>query len=468
LYELAIFLLSTAIPATPAISPSAKVTLILPVFYSDMLSRIITVDDMEIYQKVDLAMSNIFNEAYAKGTSVYPANFVFPMLPEDLSNGICSLNPNVDRLTKTCKIVYDSEGNVLDYSIFDSVINSNYRMTYSKVNDILEKNIVDDQYLPYIDLLYKMNDLSNILQKNKISRGSMCFETPELQFVLSEEGKIQEIYDKSRGPSELMIENFMLATNEIIASFAYHLQVPFAYRNHEGPTVEQISKLKNILYTCKRYFNSIKNADHPKRLHKILLNISKTENSGIMRYFSKQILSCMNRAYYGTENIGHYALALDNYATFTSPIRRFPDLLNHMIIGKILNGEINNLDIETDEFKTMCEHCSEMQLISDSFERNIDSLLLHNYISEFSDKVLQGEIIFITDEFVCIKTQESIYGNILIKKKMLKDGYVNLEGDFYKVGDTICVRIGDINPKNSEVTFIYHKQNLKTKKKGSK
>ena len=398
--------------------------------------------------------SVLFEDAYLKSTSVYPANTVFAMLPKELSNGVCSLNPNEDKLTKTCKIEFDLEGNVLNYEVFNSIINSNKRMTYKSVNNILVNNIIEEDYIPYENSLRLMNELSNLLQQKKISRGFICFDSVSKEFEFDKHGEIESISDYHRGPAEYLIENFMLITNEIVTSLAYYYQLPFAYRNHEGPTIDQISKLKSNLTEYKKVVNKIKNITNPKMLQKILLNLCKDKETAEAMYFSKIILRCMNRAYYDTTNSGHYALALDYYGTFTSPIRRFPDLLNHIMIEKIINGDIEDLDKYKNRYKEMCIHCTEMQVAAEKFELQIEDMLMEKYISKFIGEELEARIEFISHHIIGIKTTNNIYGYIELQKHNFDGNKVLINETLYEVGDKIKVTLDGVKPNSDEIIFI--------------
>jgi len=404
--------------------------------------------------------SALFKDAYNKSTSVYPANTVFSMLPKELSNGVCSLNPNEDKLAKTCKIEFDLDGNVIDFQVFNSIINSNKRMTYSKVNNILTGKGIDEDYIPYVNTLKLMNNLSNLLQQKKIERGFIFFDSVSKEFQFDNHGEIESINDYHRGPAEYLIENFMLITNELITSLAYYYQLPFAYRNHEGPTIDQISKLKSNLKEFKKFANTIRNVSNPKILQKILLNLCKDKESTETAYFSKIVLRCMNRAFYDSTNIGHYALALDYYGTFTSPIRRFPDLLNHFMIEKIISGDLDNIEKYNEEYKEMCVHCTEMQVASERFELHIEDMLMKKYISKFIGEELDAKIEFISHHVIGIKTINNICGYIELSKNNFDGNKVTINDTTYEVGDKVKVTLDGMKANCDEIMFT-----IKEKKK---
>ena len=408
--------------------------------------------------------SSLFDDAYKNSTSVYPANTVFPMLPKELSNGVCSLNPNEDKLTKTCKIEFDLDGNVLSFQVFNSIINSNYKMCYKKVNNILNNEEIDEEYLPYVDTLKLMNDLSVLLQKKKVERGAIIFDTLSRKFRFDENDEIESITEYYRGPAELLIEQFMLITNELVTSLAYYYQLPYIYRNHEGPTLDQINKIKHNLIDFKKIVNSIKNISDPRVLQKIIMNLCKNKESSESDYFSKMILRCMNRAFYDSANFDHYALALDYYGTFTSPIRRFPDLLNHLMIEKIISGDLTELDKFSKEYKEKSSHCTDMQLEAEKFEKHIEDMLFKKYISKFIGEELDAKIEFISHNIVGIKTTNNICGYMELPKSSFDEDKVHLNHEIYEQGDNIKVILEGIKPNSDEILFSV-KEKVKVLKK---
>ena len=422
--------------------------------------------DVSHYVKFNSAL---FKDAAKKGTSLYPANLVFHMLAEELSNGVCSLNQGEEKLAKTCLIELDKEGNVLDYSIFRSVIRSNCKMSYSKVDKLLTSSTVTEEYKPYVNMLFDMNILSNILQKKRIERGAINFESDEIEFDINNNGHVEGIKNRTEGPSHLIIENFMLIANECISQLAKYYDVPFIFRNHECPTINQTSKLKENLKFNRSYLRLLNHLENPKILQRILTNICDGKDKIESMYFSKLMLECMNRAYYDTYSIGHYALALDSYATITSPIRRLPDLLNHYILDKIIDGDINNLDYYEREYKKLCPNCNTTRMAAEKLEHDINLVLLKDYISNYVGETLSATIIFISDDKIGIKTKDFLYGNIEIPKSCIIENNVSIDGKIYEIGDSIEVTIDGVKDNASEVLFsIKRKEKQKIKKEGIK
>lgn len=410
--------------------------------------------------------SNTFEEACNRTTSIYPPNGVIPMLPNVLSDVVCSLNPNEDKLTKTFMIDIDFKGGILDYQIFNSVIKSDMRMSYDKVNKVLDNIEIENEYIPYIDLLHNLNDLSSILQSRRIDRGFICFDAPEKEFNIDESGTIHSIHDRDKGKSQLIIENCMLLANEVATEFLHYLYLPVFYRNHEAPTYQQISRLKTKLKEFKNYVQKLSKADNPKILQKILLTLSEGKSEEERQFLSCLMLTSMNRAYYSTNNTGHYALALDKYATFTSPIRRLPDLINHMVLSCVLDGNFNKIENILEDFENVCLNCSTKQELVEQFERDVELLLITDYMKEFYEKEMPAKILFVNNDKVYVKTYNGFYGNVKIQKT--KNEKIIIDGKKYKIGDTIPVVIKYVKEKNNEIRFITSDEKIKMLKKGGK
>lgn len=399
---------------------------------------------------------NLFDEAYLRGTSVYPANYVFPMLPKEISNGVCSLNPQEDKLAKTVIITFDKYGNISDTNIVNSVIRSKIKMNYNMVNRVLLDNDIVPEYMPYIEMLTDMHNLATILNQKKIDRGAISFDVLELSFILGANAMVKDVQNREMGPAQEIIENFMLIANQVVSEYAYYTQIPFMFRNHDKPTVEQLNDLKYGLINCHSFFKNFRNLDNPKAMQKILKNISQDKSKIEARYYSSKVLSSMNRAYYSEENSGHYALALDEYGTFTSPIRRFPDLFNHYMIGEVISGRICNIDCKYN-LEDMCKAATEKQIEAEKVERQVNNLLFNSYLSDFKDKELNATVVFVSKDFICVKTNELFYGNIPIKKKQLDREF--------KPGDKLVVVIDSVSEYNNEINFKICDRKVKTLKK---
>lgn len=401
--------------------------------------------------------SMLFDEAYKRGTSIYPANKVIPMFPFQLSNGICSLNEDEDKLAKTIKIEITPDGKIVDYSIFKSVIRSNKKMSYGKVNNLLNGADYDDEYLPFYELLKDMNDLSNILEYRRSKRGCMSFNVAEYEYEINEFGEVEDVHVRERDKAQLMIENFMVLANEIVAKYFEYLDTIGVYRCHKAPDVDKLYKLKKNLNNIGKFYrtSSIKN---PKFLQNLMRDANKSEFIKENPYFSKIMLSSMEKAYFSTINVGHFGLALDEYAMFTSPIRRFADLMNHLIIGYSLDGEYDKIDELAHNCENMCIHTSEKEYESDSFEKNIDLMLMNKYIEKYKDSPLIATVLCIDKSKGCVyvRTNLGIYGIIPIGRKSIKsptEAIVN--GSKVAIGDSIVVEYCSIQDYYTELTFDY-------------
>lgn len=409
--------------------------------------------------------SALFYDALNRGTSVYPANLVFHMLNEVLANGVCSLNEGEDKLTKTCLIVLNNNGEILEHTIFNSIIRSDKRMTYSKVNDYLNYGVINEEYKEFLPLLNMMNNLSNKLQIEKIKRGYLGFEGDDVEFDINK-GNIDGVSNRERGPAELMIENFMLTANNSIADIAYYYGVPFIFRNHDAPNIDQLSKLRDILNKMNIHISTLNNAIISRVLQKTMLNVLKDKTEEEKIYVSKLLLGCMNRAYYDTSCNSHYALALNNYATFTSPIRRFPDLLNHYILNKIINGDIDDLEKYRSDYDAWYEKCNSTRLLAERFEKYVDQMLLNSFVNQFIGDELTGNVVFINNDVICVKTKNLIYGYIKVPKKSVQNNSVTIFGKKYTPGSPICVRIDGVEENSNQIILsLVENKNIKIRKK---
>lgn len=411
--------------------------------------------------------SYLFESAKNRSTSIYPANSVIPMLPKQLSNDICSLNEGQDRLAKTVKLEITPEGEVIDFNIFSSIIRSNKKMRYNKVNRLLDGVEYDEEYIPYYSMLTMMANLSNILQNRRMNRGFICLLLDEYQYEIDKSGEIENISIREKGQAQLIIENFMLITNEIVAEYLSSLDLNGSFRCHAAPELDSLYKIKYKYKDIEKYIRYLSKAQNPKVLQKILLNLIKDKNEEEIKYISKIMLSSLNRAYYSTENIGHYGLALNNYLTFTSPIRRFPDLLNHLVISAIINGDYNKIPALTEHYEKMCIHSSEQEFLADRFEKNIEAMLLNKYFIKQKDEKILAKVLHFNNDYIFIKTFDNVYGIILLDKSIKKsDEYISLKGYKIKYDDTIYVKYANISESFNEIVFTFiGKENTKILKK---
>lgn len=405
-------------------------------------------------------------EAFERGTSVYLADRVIPMLPEKLSNGICSLNPGVDRLTLsvTMEITYD--GDVVSHKIEKAVINSDYRMTYDKVSKILNGDTkLRNEYKDIIPTIEKMSELALILNKKRDKRGAIQFDFPETGVICNEWGRPIDIIRLDRGVSNKIIEEFMLLANETVAEYAYWAELPFVYRVHEPPSEEKITGFNNFIRPfgkqIKGRFDG-ENPIHPKELQKILEEFLGTPEE---RMVSMTMLRSLMKAEYKTENLGHFGLAATYYCHFTSPIRRYPDLAIHRILKSFISGEMT--DETKNEFVSFvtasAQHSSDTEIEAEYAERDVDDLMKAAYMKAHIGESYVGIITHMTGFGMFVELENSVEG--LIRLENMTDDYYNYsEEDFaligersdriYRVGDEVCVTVMRSDIVSRQIDFV--------------
>ena len=326
----------------------------------------------------------LFNEALERGNSLYMLNTVIPMLMHKLSNGICSLNPNVDRLTISCIAEVDKNGNIVDYDIKKSVINSKKKMSYSDVNKILMDNEVVPGYEKFINNLKLANEASFTLNKNYKEHGYIQFGNNEIKYTGEEGNEFKNVEHRA---AEKIIEDFMLLANKIVATnFEY---IPFPFRVHETPDTDKIKSALNYLKNLGYNIPNINNIDNPKVLQGILKGLYE---SGDYSITSQYILKSLKKASYSPENDGHFGLGFNAYTHFTSPIRRFNDLLVHTIISNYLGKNFNTEEIEeiNKNLYKMCEHISETEINADNAENEALKYKMAEFMEDKVDEYFNG------------------------------------------------------------------------------
>ena len=431
--------------------------------------------------------SDIDKSAYDRGTSVYLLDRVVPMLPFKLCNDLCSLNEHEDKYVMALEMEINRDGVVVDSAIFEAVINSSHRMTYNKVNKIIEYLDFNDENVDYSDILeYEdifdmisdMNDLRIILNNMRNLRGSLNFEIPEAKIILDENGKVKDVGLRERNEAEKLIEEFMLIANETVASTITSLELPFIYRVHDLPNSLKLDKFKKILKNTKYYLRS-KGKTLSQRSLQSLLNEVSIEDSAI----STMILRMMAKAKYSTENIGHYGLASKCYTHFTSPIRRYPDLIVHRLIRKYIiesndfyNEYDNNYEYNLSaKLNEIADHSSEMEINAANCEYEVRDMKIAEYMENHIGEKFEGRISSVTNfgMFVCIKNV--IEGLVHIRD--IEDDYYYYDeikmalvgrrtSKKYKMGDTVEVICVNANKEAKEVDFklVNNKKNNKDRK----
>lgn len=371
-------------------------------------------------------------EALKRGNSVYLLNRVVPMIPKVMSNGICSLNPDVDRLTLTCQMVIDREGNIVDHDIFESVIHSKARMIYDDVSDILENQDQEliSKYSHIYDDLLLMEELASILREKREAKGSLDFDIDEAAIVLDEDEVPVEIGIEERRVANKLIEDFMLAANQTIAEHFYWMEYPFIYRVHEKPETAKLMELKAFL--CKLGFNLSGNPDsiHPKALSDILKASKDTRYANIV---NECILRSMKKAVYDTTCMGHFGLSFTYYCHFTSPIRRYPDLFIHRVIKASINGLLDEEKLNSLKSKAQfaAEVSSQTERNAKELERKVEKIKKAEYMMNHIGEIHQGVISGVTDFGIYVELPNTIEG--LVRLESLKDDYYDVDKDNYRI-----------------------------------
>lgn len=373
--------------------------------------------------------SALEHEAYERGTSVYLADRVIPMLPERLSNGICSLNPKVDRLTLSVFMEITGDGNVLNHKLCKSVICSKERMTYNNVNKILEENDVQlcERYNYMIPTLKLMESLAQILRGKRTQRGAIQFDFPESHVLVNEDGEPVDIVKDIRGVSNKMIEEFMLVANETIAEYAFWAEIPFIYRNHEAPSLEKIMAFNDFITHFGFSFKGKIDRDnpiHPKALQKILDDVTGTPEE---RIISSTMLQSLMKAKYSEENLGHFGLAAKYYCHFTSPIRRYPDLAIHRLLKDFLDGKLtgDRIPYLKNYVAAAGKQSSECEVNAEHAERDVDDLMKTAYMSSFVGETFEGVVANVTNFGMFVELENSVEG--LIRLENMTDDYYEFD-----------------------------------------
>lgn len=419
--------------------------------------------DVGYYVKENSALDQ---EAYRRGTSVYLVDRVIPMLPHRLSNGICSLNPKVDRLTLSCEMEFDAETlRVVRHDLFTSVIRTTERMTYTNVRKIL----VDDdpelkaRYAELVDMFKLMEELALKLRAKRMKRGAIDFDFQEAKIIVDENGKPVDIEKRERSIAEMIIEEFMLAANETVAEHFYWLKVPFLYRIHEDPDAE---KLMNFIRFAANFGYIVKgkgNKVHPRALQHLLEEIRGTKEETVI---ATMLLRSMKQARYEAESLGHFGLAAEFYTHFTSPIRRYPDLVIHRIIREILeNGgtlSAKRIDELAAKMPDIARHSSERERVAVEAERDTEQLKKCEFMLDKIGEEFDGIISGVTSFGIFVELGNTVEG--LIRLSDLTDDYYHFHEEhmaligertarMFRVGDEVRVRVERVNMDEHQIDF---------------
>ena len=408
--------------------------------------------------------SALDREALHRGTSVYLADRVIPMLPHRLSNGICSLNAGVDRLAMSCIMTVDAKGDVIDHEICESVIRVNERMSYTSVKKILEDHDEEEttRYIDLVPMFEEMEQLAGILRNRRHQRGSIDFDFPESKIILDAQGKPLEIKPYERNAATKIIEDFMLAANETVAEDYFWQSLPFLYRTHDNPDPEKMKQLGTFIHNFGYFIRLQQGEIHPKELQKLLDKIEGTPEEVLL---SRLTLRSMKQAKYTTLCSGHFGLAARYYTHFTSPIRRYPDLQIHRIIKEILKGGLGNKRVSHYEaiLPGVAMQTSALERRAEEAERETDKLKKCEYMSRFIGQEFDGVVSGVTNWGLYVELPNTVEG--LVRISELRDDYYIFDEQHYelvgemtkktfKLGQTIRVQVVSTDRLLRTVDFI--------------
>ena len=415
--------------------------------------------DVSHYVKENTALGD---DAYERGTSSYLADTVIPMLPHKLSNGICSLNEGVTRLTMSCVMDINQKGDIVNYDIFPSFIKSRKKMTYDQVNKILEENQVPEGYQDYADTLKQMHELAQILRKKKVARGYIEFDIPEAKIIQDESGKAIDIKKRVQRSGESLIEDFMIAANETVATHINNMELPFIYRVHDIPNTEKITDFLNLVKALGYQIHTNIKEITPKTMQKLLEELKDKPEFLIL---STLLLRSMKKAEYSKTNIGHFGLASKNYTHFTSPIRRFPDLTVHRLLKKYLiekDYSMQTINYLENSLIEIAEHSSEREVASTNAERDVNDMKMAEYMENHIGEIYDGIISSVTNFGFFVELPNLVEGLVHIS---------NIPGDYYeyvpeylsligkntkkayRIGDKIKVRVVSASKETAQIDF---------------
>ncbi|MFO7814492.1 MAG: ribonuclease R [Halanaerobiales bacterium] len=419
--------------------------------------------DVTYYVQED---SNLDQEALHRGTSIYLVDRVIPMLPQQLSNNLCSLRPNQDRLAMTVFMDFNLKPLSLeDYEIMESVIRSNHRMTYNEVNGILahENRELRELYGDFSEELELMNKLRDKLRTRRFNEGSINFERQEVKVILDSKGKPVDIQEEKHGVGEQLIEEFMIMANNIVAEDMYWREEPFIYRIHEQPDEERLKEFNEFIHNFGYHVKGIENEVHSSALQDILNQVAGEPEEHLI---NTVLLRTMKKAIYSRHNIGHYGLGIEHYCHFTSPIRRYPDLMIHRIIKEVIKkGKLseNRREYLEEEIASIADHSSLQERRAMEAERDSVALKKIEYMQDKLGEEFTGIISGITNFGFFVELENTVEG--LVHVEDLKDDYYHIRQDIhalvgertnrrFTLGDKVEVELIKVNPEEREIDFV--------------
>ncbi len=399
-------------------------------------------------------------EAYRRGNSVYLLDRVIPMLPFELSNGICSLNPDVERLALTVKMVINTKGKVIDYKFQETIVRSNHRLIYTNVSDYLEgKYSYGDEVLE--EKLSIMKELFEVLAAKRQKRGSIDFDFTEVKILMNKEGTIKDIVPAERRIGNRLIEEFMLVTNETVATHYGFLEQPFMYRVHSDPDEEKVEAFRKFIYN---FGYSIKGKDIHSKDFQVLLNEAKGKPEEIL--IQNLLLRSMQKAEYSEEPDKHFGLSTLFYSHFTSPIRRYPDLFIHRIVKNSIHHrpDTKNERAFIEYIAEVAEHCSITERKADEAEREVNDMKMAEFMEDHIGEVFDGIISSVTGFGIFVQLPNTIEG--MVQYADLKDDYYQFDSTkyqavgershkVYRIGQPVKVKVTDASKDRREIDFIF-------------
>lgn len=408
--------------------------------------------------------SPLDREALRRGTSVYLADRVIPMLPHKLSNGICSLNEGEDRLALSCLIAYDAKGKIRSTRIGESVVRVDRRMSYTDVNAVVTLRDADtmERYQDFVPMFEQMKELASVLRKNRKKQGSIDFDFPECKIKMDEQGHPVDIVPYDRNTATKIIEEFMLAANKVVAEEYFWQEIPFLYRTHDYPDLEKVKELaalaRNFSHTLKIGQDEV----HPREIQKLIESIEGTEEE---IFLSRLTLRAMKRAKYSTENDGHFGLATKYYCHFTSPIRRYPDLQIHRIIKEGMRGGIRPKRLEHYEsiLGQVAKASSDFERRADEAEREVDKLKKAEYMRSKLGEEYEGVISGVTGWGIFVELPNTVEG--MVRLADLEDDRYEYDSENYRVvgrsggreyrlGQKVTVQVAGADPLSRTIDFV--------------
>lgn len=430
----------------------------------------VSIADVSNYVKKD---SPLDREAYLRGTSVYFPDRCIPMLPERLSNGICSLNPQVDRLTMTAEMLFDRSGTLVESSFYPSVIKSAARLTYTIVKQIIvdDDRELADKFRPVSPMLLDMKELALILMAMRKQRGSIDFDLPEPEIIIGLTGQTEGIIRAERNLAHQLIEEFMLAANEAVARFITSRDIPFLYRVHENPDPAKLHTFQEFVFGFGYEVKLVDDKVKPSELQRLLAQADGRIEERMINY---ALLRCMKQARYAAENVGHFGLASDCYCHFTSPIRRYPDLVVHRILKAILQDSSKGsgddkrpsrqLAIATERLGEVAEHTSKRERVAMEAERDVVEMKKLQYMQKHVGEEFGGYISGVT-AFGFFVELEELFVEGLVHISTLSDDLYNYAekqhslvgrrtGTVFRIGDAARISVASVSPATRRIEFI--------------